>query len=103
MRADIDAAVAAGIPVITVDADSSASKRLSFIGTNNYEAGRLGGEIVSHSLHGNGRVAIFTMPEQTNLNERYRGYMEILTAYPHVTVLPVIDINAHPQLPFHQS
>src|SRR5260370_17245881 len=72
MRADIDAAVAAGIPVITVDADSSASKRLSFIGTNNYEAGRLGGEIVSRSLHGNGRVAIFTMPEQTNLNDRCR-------------------------------
>jgi len=103
MRADIDAAVAAGIPVITVDADSSASKRLSFIGTNNYEAGRLGGEIVSRSLHGNGRVAIFTMPEQTNLNERYRGYMEILTAYPHVTVLPVVDIKGDPQIAFEQA
>ena len=103
MRADIDAAVAAGIPVITVDADSSASKRLSFIGTDNYEAGRLGGEIVSRSLQGSGRVAIFTMPEQTNLNERYRGYMEILTAYPHVTVLPVVDIKGDPQIAFEQA
>src|ERR1700720_387825 len=103
MKSDIDAAIAAGIPVITVDADSSASKRLSFIGTDNYEAGRLGGEIVSRSLHGNGSVAIFTMPEQTNLNERYRGYMEILTAYPHITVLPVVDIKGDPQIAFEQT
>src|SRR6266404_2547438 len=52
MKSDIDAAIAAGIPVITVDADASASKRLSFIGTDNYEAGRLGGEIVSRSMQG---------------------------------------------------
>jgi ribose transport system substrate-binding protein len=103
MKSDIDAAIAAGIPVITVDADSSASTRLSFIGTDNYEAGRLGGEIVSRSLHGNGSVAVFTMPEQTNLNERYRGYMEILTAYPHITVLPVVDIKGDPQIAFDQT
>jgi ribose transport system substrate-binding protein len=34
MKPDIDAAIAAGIPVITIDADSPASKRLSFIGTD---------------------------------------------------------------------
>ena len=39
MAPDIDAAVDAGIPVLTVDSDSSLSKRLTFIGTNNYEAG----------------------------------------------------------------
>jgi ribose transport system substrate-binding protein len=103
MKQDIDSAIAAGIPVITVDADSAASKRLTFIGTDNYEAGRMGGEIVSRSLQGNGSVAIFTMPEQTNLNERYRGYMEILTAYPHITVLPIVDIKGDPQIAFDQT
>src|SRR6266478_7199294 len=103
LKADIDAAIAAGIPVITVDADSSASKRLSFIGTDNYEAGRMGGQIVSRSLHGNGSVAIFSMPEQTNLNERYRGYIEILTAFPHIAVLPVVDIKGDPQVAFDET
>jgi ribose transport system substrate-binding protein len=103
MKPDIDAAIAAGIPVVTVDADSSASKRLSFIGTDNYEAGRMGGEFVSRSLQGNGSVAVFTMPEQTNLNERYRGYMEILTAYPHIAVLPVVDIKGDAQVAFDQT
>jgi len=100
---DIDAAIAAGIPVITVDTDASASKRLSFIGTNNYEAGRMGGEIVSRSLQGRGNVLIFTMPEQTNFNERYRGYMEILAAYPHITMLPVVDIKGDPQIAFEET
>jgi ribose transport system substrate-binding protein len=103
MKSDIDAAVAAGIPVITVDADAAGSKRLSFIGTDNYEAGRMGGEILSRSLQGNGSVAIFTMPEQTNLNERYRGYVEILTAYPHITVLPIVDIKGDPRVAFDQT
>ena len=42
----IDAAVSAGIPVITIDSDAAASRRLYFIGTNNLEAGRLGGKRV---------------------------------------------------------
>src|SRR6185312_13096741 len=44
MTPEIDAAVAAGIPVMTMDSDAPASHRLYFIGTNNLEAGRLGGE-----------------------------------------------------------
>src|SRR5689334_4821863 len=103
MRPDIDAAIAAGIPVITIDSDSATSRRLSFIGTDNYEAGRMGAEIVSRSLQGNGTVAIFTMPGQTNLDERYRGYMEILTAYPHIAVLPIVDIKGDPQIAFEQA
>jgi ribose transport system substrate-binding protein len=103
MKPDIDAAIAAGIPVITVDADAAASKRLVFIGTDNYEAGRMGGEFVSRSLHGSGSVMIFSMPEQTNLNERYRGYMEILAGYPHITVQPVVDIKGDPQIAFDQT
>src|SRR5437879_2693156 len=103
MRPDIDAAIAAGIPVITIDSDSSASRRLSFIGTDNYEAGRMGAEIVSRLLQGKGTVAIFTMPGQTNLDERYRGYMEILTGYSRITVLPVVDIKGDPQIAFEQA
>ena len=103
MKVEIDAAIDAGIPVITMDTDASASKRLSFIGTDNYEAGRMGGEFVSRSLHGSGNVMIFSMPEQTNLNERYRGYMEILAGYPHITVQPVVDIKGDPQIAFDQT
>ena len=39
LRPEIDAAINQGIPVIAIDADSPNSKRLFFIGTNNYAAG----------------------------------------------------------------
>jgi len=42
--------VAAGIPVITMDSDAAGSRRLYFIGTNNLEAGRLGGKRVVEQL-----------------------------------------------------
>jgi ribose transport system substrate-binding protein len=74
MAPDIDAAVDAGIPVITVDSDSPLSKRLTFVGTNNYEAGLMGGRLVSKLLQGKGSVVMLTMPGQTNLEERLPGY-----------------------------
>src|SRR5438309_3075544 len=44
LKDGIDKAVAAGIPVITVDSDAPSSKRLLFVGTNNYQAGFTGGQ-----------------------------------------------------------
>ena len=80
MQPDIDAAIAQGVPVITIDSDADSSKRLLFIGTDNYKAGMMGGEVVAKHLNGKGNVVIYTMPEQANLNQRLRGYQEALAA-----------------------
>jgi len=50
LQPDIDAAIAQGIPVITMDSDSAASKRLTFIGTDNYKAGVMGGKVAASRL-----------------------------------------------------
>ena len=50
MGPEINKAIAAGIPVITIDSDAPDSQRLYFIGTNNLEAGRLGGQRVAATL-----------------------------------------------------
>ena len=63
MQQVINSAIDAGVPVITVDADAPASKRLYFIGTNNLQAGRLGGQRVLDKLHGKGNVVFYTMPQ----------------------------------------
>ena len=52
LKGDIDAAIAAGIPVITVDSDAPGSHRLFFIGTNNYQAGLTGGRLLVRSSAG---------------------------------------------------
>ena len=81
MQAPINDAIDAGIPVITIDADAPASKRLYFIGTNNLQAGRLGGQRVLDKLHGKGNVVFYTMP-QTNMDERLKGYKDVFCRSP---------------------
>jgi ribose transport system substrate-binding protein len=90
---EIDAALAAGIPVITVDSDSPESKRLYFIGTNNLEAGRLGGHRVAAQLNGKGNVVFFSNPGQPNLDERLKGYKDVFSSYPGIKIVEVFDIK----------
>jgi len=96
MTPEIDAAIAAGIPVITVDSDAPESKRLYFIGTNNLEAGRLGGRHVAARLNGKGNVVFFTNPGQPNLDERLKGYQDIFAGFPGIKTVEVFDIKADP-------
>jgi ribose transport system substrate-binding protein len=93
MGPEIDKAIAAGIPVITMDSDAPDSQRLYFIGTNNLEAGRLGGERVAAELNGKGNVVFFTMPSQPNLVERLKGYKDVLATYPGIKVVEVFDMK----------
>jgi ribose transport system substrate-binding protein len=100
MKPDIDAAIAAGIPVITVDSDSPASRRLLFIGTNNYQAGVMGGTVAAKQLQGKGNVVVFTMPGQTNLAERLNGYKFAFSEHPGIKIAEVVDIKGDPRIAF---
>ena len=95
---DIDQAIAAGIPVITLDADAPASKRLFFIGTNNVEAGFTGGQRLAQLLKEKGNVVFFTIAEQNNLADRLRGYREALVKYPQIHIIRTVDIGGNPDI-----
>ena len=94
LKDSIDKAVAAGIPVITIDSDAPASKRLFFIGTNNYQAGFTGGQRLAQELKGKGNVVVFTMPDQSNLQDRLRGYKDALAATPGIKITRVSTSRA---------
>ncbi len=64
-RADIDKAVAAGIPVICVDADVPESKRVLYIGTDNVKAGKESVKRMA-ALAGKGNIVVITIPGQRN-------------------------------------
>jgi ribose transport system substrate-binding protein len=100
LKDSIDKAVAAGIPVITMDSDAPASKRLFFIGTNNYQAGMIGGQRLAKELKGKGNVVIFTMPSQPNLQDRQRGYADALHGFPDIKITRVVDIQGDPRITF---
>lgn len=99
MKPEIDAAIAAGVPVITIDSDARDSKRLFFIGTNNYQAGLMGGKVAAERLKGRGSVVVFTMPGQSNLEERLRGYREAFSGS-QVKIDRVVDIKGDPRIAF---
>ena len=92
MQSAINDAIDAGIPVITIDSDAPASKRLYFIGTNNLQAGRIGGQRILEKLHGKGNVVFYTMP-QTNLDERLKGYKDVFADHPGMKVVEVFNIK----------
>jgi ribose transport system substrate-binding protein len=100
LKDDIDQAVAAGIPVITVDSDAPASKRLLFIGTDNYHAGQIGGQRLAKEMNGKGNIVIFTIPEQANLKERLRGYRDALEASPQIKITRVVDMKGDSRVAF---
>ncbi len=100
LQDSIDKAIAAGIPVITIDSDAPSSKRLFFIGTNNYQAGFTGGQRLAQELKGKGNVVVFTMPDQSNLQDRLRGYKDALAKTPEIKVTRVVDIQGDPRIAF---
>ena len=99
LRDGIDKAIAAGIPVVTIDSDAPDSKRLFFIGTNNYQVGLTGGQRLAQELKGKGNVVVFTMPDQHNMQDRLRGYRDALE-HTGIKITRVVDIQGDPRIAF---
>lgn len=98
LTSDINSAISAGIPVITVDSDAPQSSRLYFIGTNNLAAGRLGGHELVEKLNGKGNVVFYSIPGQPNIEERLKGYKDALASSPGIKIVDIVstagDANA---------
>ncbi len=103
MKPEIDAAIAAGIPVITMDSDAPGSKRLFFIGTNNYNAGTMGGKVAVKRLNGRGNVVFFSMPGQANLDERLHGYKDAFANSPGIKIVEVVNIKGDSRIAFDKT
>jgi len=90
-QAPIAAAIASGIPVICLDSDAPDSKRVMFIGTDNFRAGQESAKRIADILKGHGDIVLVTIPGQLNLDERVRGANEALKKYPGIKVVQTID------------
>jgi ribose transport system substrate-binding protein len=90
----INKAVDSGIPVVTVDADLPESKRVAFVGTGNYQAGREGGKKLAELIGNSGKVALMTKVGQSNLEERIRGYRAALAPREGIEIVQVVDTQS---------
>lgn len=86
----IDKAVSHGIPVITVDTDAPGSRRISYVGTNNYGSGLLAGREVILATGGQARVGIITGNfHSANEVQRVQGFRDAIRSAPGVQVVAV--------------
>lgn len=70
--------------LITHDSDAPASNRQAFIGVDNYDGGRLCGQLVKEALPDGGKVMILIgRMEQDNAKRRRQGVIDELLDRPH--------------------
>ena len=91
----IEKANRAGIPVVIVDTrvdakalSESGGKIATFIGSDNYEGGKLAGEFLVKQLGGRGKVAVLEgIPGHETGDSRLRGFRDALKAAPGVEIV----------------
>ncbi|MCL4248014.1 MAG: sugar-binding protein [Anaerolineae bacterium] len=99
----INAAVEAGIPVMTWDSDADPSGRFTYLGVSNYDGGRAAAELLIHEMGETGKVALLTgVPGAPNLEERIRGFQDYIADYPGIEIVTTVagndDINQSVQV-----
>jgi ribose transport system substrate-binding protein len=88
----INRAIEGNIPVITFDSDSPDSRRLGFVGTNNYNAGFTAGRAMAEWLGRRGAIGISTFPGPDHLKQRVEGFREALRQFaPEIRVAASVN------------
>jgi len=81
LRPPVEEAQAAGIPIIIVDSALQGVKTVSYIATDNFAAGKLGGEKLVKVMGGKGRVILLRYAEgSASTTEREKGFLEAAKA-----------------------
>jgi ribose transport system substrate-binding protein len=93
----------AGIPVIIVDTrldeatlDAEGAQTLTFIGSDNYDGGRLAGQHIARVFEGSSaRVALLEgIPGHETADSRLRGFRDAVTEVAHVKIIASQTANA---------
>ncbi len=88
----INKAVERGIPVLTIDSDAPLSKRMSYVGSDNYQAGVMVGEHIAKVLRGQGQIGIILGNfHATNQQQRLKGIQDVLKRFPQIQIVNVYD------------
>lgn len=90
----IQKALDKGIPVITIDTDLENSKRVSYVGTDNYQAGYTAGLTLMKETVEKANVGIITGSFHSNQHQmRVRGFLDAVEEDPKIKVLAIESSN----------
>jgi len=84
----VASAVQRGIPVVIIDSGLKGEGYVSFVATDNYQGGRLGGEELAKRLGGKGKVVLLRYSEGSDsTNKREQGFLDAMKASPGIEVV----------------
>ncbi len=88
IEAAVQAAHAAGVVVVAVDAQAQGPVD-SFVGSKNFDAGHMAGEALAKVLGEKGKVAILDGIPVVPILERVKGFREAIAQHPDMTIVDV--------------
>jgi len=98
LKSAIDSAVAKGVAVVTFDSDVPESKRLAYIGVDNFTFGQGLARELGKAIEGKGTVAILAGNQTAaNLQERVRGARDVIAK--EFKDIKIKDAYYHPENP----
>ena len=84
----VEQAVEAGIPVTIFDSAIRSDRYVSFVATNNYNAGITAGKRMGEALGGKGKVAVVRMVRGSeSTTQRERGFEDALMEFPDIEIV----------------
>jgi ABC-type sugar transport system substrate-binding protein len=92
--AGVDLAVKAGIPIIGVNAIVNSDQLLTYIGSNDIQAGEIEMQFIADKINGKGNIVVLNgITGQSSQVQRARGIMNVLNHYPKIQVLEQTSAN----------
>lgn len=84
----VEAALDSGVPVITIDSDVDTDRSITFIGMDNFEAGRQAAKSVIENVGESAGVAIVSFEESSgNGTQRVEGFLDYMGNFPEIKIL----------------
>lgn len=88
LRGPVENAHRSGIPVVVIDSNLDSDRYVTFVATNNYAGGAMGGAFLARVLGGKGRVALLRNVEgNASTENREEGFLDQLKKYPDIKVV----------------
>jgi ribose transport system substrate-binding protein len=84
----VEMAVAQGVPVVVIDSALESQKQASFIATDNFAGGKMGGQRLGEALGGKGRIILLRYAVGSASTEaREAGFMEAIKQFKDIQIL----------------
>jgi len=84
----VNAAIAAGIPVVVMDSALNGVKSTSYVATDNEKGGEMAGEYMGKLLDGKGKVVMIRYEEgSASTHEREEGFLVAIKKFPGITIV----------------